>query len=170
MASTEAAAVHRLLAELRADRRALAARTGEVARFSVTAPDTGLPAERAAALALSLDRTYTALESIFERIARTLESGLPVGADWHRALLDDAVLDVPEVRPPVLSVRSARAADRLRRFRHFVRHAYAAELDPDQLTRLASVWNEIQPDLESDLDAFERFLQNLAARLEAPTP
>src|ERR687883_152157 len=86
-----AALIRRLLAEIGADGRALADRTGEVRTFAgpVPAPSP----ERTAALALALDRAYTALESILDRVARTLEGGAPVGEDWHRALLQNAPLE-----------------------------------------------------------------------------
>lgn len=162
---TAAALIRRLLAEIRADRRALHARVEDVRRFSTEVPEDRL-AERSAALALALDRVYSALESILERVARTLEGGLPVGADWHRELLHDSTLDIPEVRPPVLHESSSAAADQLRRFRHFLRHAYAAELDSERVRQLAATWLAAVPSLAADLDRFEQFLVELAARLE----
>ena len=35
------------------------------------------------------------------------------------------------------------ATDHLRRFRHFLRHAYAAELDRERLGRLAKTWLDL---------------------------
>jgi hypothetical protein len=136
-AETGSALVRRLLAEIRADRSALDARTQEVRRFSHPTAESTASVERVGALALALDRAYTALESILERIVRTLEGDIPVGPDWHRALLHNASLDIPGVRPPLLRPTTIAAADHLRRFRHLLRHAYAAELDADRLDTLA---------------------------------
>jgi hypothetical protein len=105
-----------------------------------SAPSPQPPPERPGALALALDRAYTALESVLDRIARTLEGGPPVGEDWHRALLANATLEIEDVRPRILGPHAFAAADDLRRLRHFVRHAYAAPLDLDRLRAVASRW------------------------------
>ncbi len=162
-AETGSALVRRLLAEIRADRGALDARTQEVRSFAESAAS----AERASALALALDRAYTALESILERIARTLEGDIPVGPDWHRALLHNASLDIPGVRPPLLRAPTIAAADHLRRFRHFLRHAYAADLDAQRLDTLARVWLESGDALAADLNAVERLLEAMIVHLDA---
>jgi hypothetical protein len=166
MASDDAAIVRRLRAEIRADRDALAERCSEVEQFSSdTEP---VPAERPGALALALDRAYTAMESILDRVARTLEGGAPTGADWHRSLLRNASLDIEGVRPAILSAESEPALDELRRFRHFVRHAYAAPLDWPRVRRASQVWLDALPRVQDDLDAFETFLTKLAEELDAP--
>jgi len=164
LAEAGAALIRRLLAEVAADRRALADRTAEVRRFSAPVP--APPPERPAALALALDRAYTVLESIFERVARTLEGGAPVGGDWHRALLQNAALDIEHVRPPILGGSSLAAADELRRFRHFLRHAYAASLDAERIARVAASWLSAFAAVEADLDAFSDFLRRMAESLD----
>jgi chorismate mutase len=150
---TGAALIRRLLAEIAADRRALADRTAEVRRFSAPVP--APPAERPAVL-----------ESILERVARTLEGGAPVGEDWHRALLRNAALEIERVRPPILGNSALAAADDLRRFRHFLRHAYAASLDAARIARVAASWTSAFQAVEADLDAFSDFLRRLAESLE----
>jgi hypothetical protein len=155
--------VRRLLAEVRGDRRALVDRCSDVSTFA--APSASPSPERSQALALALDRTYTALESILERVARTLEAGLPVGEDWHRALLQGAALEIDQVRPAILGAQAIVAADRLRRFRHFLRHAYSAAIDPVQVAAVAAAWLGDLPMVAADLDRFEEFLERLAGRL-----
>jgi hypothetical protein len=157
------ALVRRLLAEVRADRGTIVRRSGEVKRWSD--PEASTP-ERCAALALALDRTYTAFESILERIARSLEGGPPAADDWHQSLLANASLDIERVRPRILGESAAAAASELRRFRHFLRHAYAADLDADRLRVLARGWTEALPSVETDLDRFESYLTALARTLE----
>lgn len=165
MAPPEAGAlIRRLLAEIAADRRALVDRTAEARRYSTAAPATS--PERTAAIALTLDRAYTALESLLERVARTLEGGAPTGGDWHRTLLQNAALEIEHVRPPVLRDSSLAVADELRRFRHFLRHAYAASLDTERVARMAASWLDAFAAVEADLDAFSSFLRRLAESLE----
>lgn len=164
-AESSAARVRRLVAEIRADRRALRARTDEVDGYVRAGVESGTP-ERTAALALGIDRSYTAVESILDRVARTLEGGSPDGADWHAELLRDAGLDIERVRPAVLTSPVLEAAHEARRFRHFLRHAYGAELDAARVLEVARVWLDARVQLEADLDRFEAFLGDLAARLE----
>lgn len=160
----DAAAIRRLRAEIASDRRALTARSAEVRTFSQAADP--LPAERPSALALGLDRTYTSLESVLERIARTLEGGLPEGPDWHRSLLGNASLNIDKVRPSILGAEAQVAADELRRLRHFLRHAYAATLEWERLRLVATSWLAAESRVQADLDAFEAFLDQLANTLD----
>jgi hypothetical protein len=161
----EAALLRRLVSELRADWRAVEARTADVRAFAT--PSSPPPAERTAALALALDRAYTALESILERVARTLEGGAPTGADWHRELLRNAALVIEKVRPAILGPAALAAADELRRFRHFLRHAYAAALDPARVATRGDQWLGAFAELQTDIDRFCAFVESLAERLEA---
>jgi hypothetical protein len=116
--------------------------------------------------AISLHQIYTALETTFERICRTLEGSLPVGADGHKALLVDMGADLPGLRPPVLSEPSVDGLRELLRFRHFVRNAYVLAWDrariADVFDRAETVW----PRVKVDMEAFVAFLDDLAAELE----
>jgi hypothetical protein len=105
----------------------------QCARAESVQPDAGAP--EAALVALSLDHAYQAFENVMVRIERAL--GLPPreGAEWHRALLADAALDLADVRPALFAPEAEHDWDELRRFRHFLRHAYPLELDPVRLLR-----------------------------------
>jgi len=158
-----AAQVRRLLAEVRADRTAVGDRTNEVREFcNGSAADFA----RHGALALALDRAYTALEALLEPVVVAFEGELDAGADWHRQLLRVAGLQIDKVRPAVLGPRSLDPADELRRFRHFLRHAYPARLDPAKIERVAQVWLGAFADLQADLHRLEDFLEGVATRLE----
>lgn len=163
-----AALIRRLSAEIATDRQALAARGVELGDF--LSDEATAPATRAAALALVLDRSYMGLEALMERVVRALDGETPSGPNWHPRLLELACLDVPRVRPAVLR-RAAQAADELRRFRHFVRHGYAAPLDPDRVRELAESWRESDEALDQDLDDLQSFLDELSASAErGPEP
>lgn len=98
-----------------------------------TDPHLGQP--EAALVALSLDHAYQAFEQILVRVEQAL--GLPArtGEHWHRRLLADATEVVPGVRPAIVPKSIERRWEALLGFRHFLRHAYAVELDPDRLSR-----------------------------------
>jgi hypothetical protein len=118
-----------------------------------------------AIVALGLHRWYSALEAILERIERTFGT-LPSGPDWHLDLLEGATFEMPETRPPILP---AAELDRLReilKFRHFLRHAYAVELDRIKPTALVGDLTAVDAPVGRALEAFETYLVAAAHALE----
>jgi hypothetical protein len=101
--------------------RGWAAVKEHLARARRTNPSRG-DAE-AALVALSLDHAYQAFETILLRLERGV--GLPerTGASWHAALLADAALALPGVRPALFPSEALADWDAVLRFRHFLRHA-----------------------------------------------
>jgi hypothetical protein len=95
--------------------------------------DPGRGAPEAALVALALDHAYQAFEQLLLRLEAAL--GLPErsGQHWHRRLLADATLVLPGVRPAVIPTSVERDWEELLGFRHFLRHAYAVELDAERL-------------------------------------
>jgi hypothetical protein len=110
-----------------------------------------------ALVALSLDHAYQAFETLLVRVERAL--GLPerAGANWHNELLADASLELENVRPSIVSNEAALHWRALLRFRHFLRHAYAVDLDAAELARnrahfeiaVASTRNRVQQLLDA---------------------
>ena len=109
--------------------------------------------------ALALHHYYTAIESFLERVARTFEGRLPSDADWHRTLLHGATLELENVRPALLSAGAERCLLELLRFRHFLRHAYSAELDAERLKELTSEAVSCADKVSADLAAFREHLR-----------
>jgi hypothetical protein len=93
----------------------------------------------------------------FERALRLPERS---GEHWHRALLADAALELTGVRPPL--VAEERDWEELLAFRHFLRHAYAADLDATRLRKNVAC-------LERALAATAPLLREALAMLE-PDP
>lgn len=95
--------------------------------------DPAVSGPNAAWVALALDHAYEAFESLLRRLEIAL--GLPArsGERWHLTLLEDAAMDIPGLRPPIVPANAARHWMELLEFRHFLRHAYAVDLDPDRL-------------------------------------
>ncbi len=87
--------------------------------------------------ALNLHGFYSGLERVFETLALQMDGTLPKGDTWHRDLLEQMTLDVPGIRPPVMSESKVQALDEYRRFRHVVRNVYAEHLDPQRIGDLA---------------------------------
>ena len=127
--------------------------------------------EAAAYLAVKLHAWYTAFESILERIARVVESGLPGGPSYHQDLLRGMALPLAVVRPAVLNPARLGDLAELLAFRHFFRHAYAVALDEAELRSHAARLERTHPGVREDLRGFEQVVLGWIQKLEdAATP
>lgn len=110
-------------AECRRDWDAVRAHSG---RASSADPSEG--AAQAALVALSLDHAYQAFETLLVRLERAAGLAERTGSGWHAALLADAAIDVPKLRPALFPPYALADWDALLGFRHFLRHAYVVDL------------------------------------------
>jgi hypothetical protein len=85
-------------------------------------------------VALALDHAYQAFEQILIRVEQALRLPERTGEHWHRRLLADATEALPGIRPAIVPKGVERDWEELLGFRHFLRHAYAVELDPERLS------------------------------------
>jgi hypothetical protein len=125
-----------------------------------------LGAEALAFLAVELHAWFTGLENNLERIARTVEGSLPGGPSSHQDLLRGMTLELPDVRPAVLSPVLTPDLAKLLSFRHFFRHPYAVVLDEERLRAHATRLAHLRGRVRSDLEAFAAHCLNQARRLE----
>lgn len=155
-------AVERLRAEVRSDRDAVSRWLDELAAIGL-----GSEADRGnlARAAWALHHAYSGIEAILERTMRTIEGSLPEGPDFHKGLLDAAALDLEEIRPPLLSRETVIQLHDMRAFRHFVRHAYAVDLDAERLADLQRRSVDLRGPLDVDLDRLDAWLVELSMRL-----
>ena len=63
------------------------------------------------------------------------------------------------LRPALVSPEHQAELTELRRFRHFLRNAYAVDLDAARLDRLADIIARVHPGLDADLAAMIDFLE-----------
>jgi hypothetical protein len=113
--------------------------------------------------ALNTHDCYSSLERLFEQIATVVDQSLPGSHDWHRELIRQMTVDVPGVRPPVLSQGTAAALDEYRRFRHVVRNVYAFELDPTRIEALTTSLRQVFTQASMELQAFADILVRLSS-------
>ena len=90
------------------------------------------------ALVTYLDDFYKGCERICERVAVTLDDGLPQGERWHQTLLQQMGESGGHSRPPLFDTALLAELDQYRRFRHLVRHIYGYELEAERVQVLAS--------------------------------
>lgn len=114
------------------------------------------------AVGLNLQGFYNGLERLFESIARQIDGSIPEGGSWHRDLLKQMALDVPGVRPSVISQETAVALEDYLGFRHIVRNLYTWDLDPTKVSQLVDRLPKIISMLDADLEKFGHFLEAAA--------
>ncbi len=113
-------------------------------------------------VALNLHSFYSGLERIFEFIATDID-GIRLGGDrWHTELLQQMMLDMPDVRPTVLSRPIVAQLDNYRKFRHLVRNVYTRTLKPDELEKLVMPLPVLWAEIREQLAAFGRYLDQMA--------
>ena len=108
-------------------------------------------------LADILCNTYTCIETILFRIARTFENHLEPN-QWHKELLRKMYIDIPNIRKAVLSKESYQILDELRRFRHFKRYYYDFDYDWLRLDYLRLIYEKLIPLIKNELNHYIDFL------------
>lgn len=80
---------------------------------------------------------------------------------WHTDLLDHMTLEVPEVRPRVISAETFSDLSELMRFRHFKRYYFNLAYDWERLDAIVQRLKRVHPRLDGELDQFERLAKRL---------
>jgi len=111
-------------------------------------------------VALNLHSFYNGLERLMELVALEMDGGTLGGEFWHIELLRQMALELPSVRPAVLSAETGQLLDEYRKFRHRVRNIYAAHLSAARMEHLVknlpSTWNQARTELLAFADFLER--------------
>jgi len=93
------------------------------------------------ALGFTLHNAYGGFENYFLRVSKFFENNLPHDS-WHKALVDKMGLDIPGLRPALITDPQDKAAVlELLKFRHRFRNLYGEDLDPvktEAVQRIAS--------------------------------
>lgn len=105
-----------------------------------------------------LESGYTAIETLLVRISQAFENHL-LPDRWHSDLLDKMALEIPTVRPRVLSMETLARLRELMRFRHFTRYYFELDYDWRKIDLLVSMFREAVPLLGRDLEAFSAKLK-----------
>jgi hypothetical protein len=111
-------------------------------------------------VALNIHSFYSGLERVFEKISSAVDGSLPQGLNWHQELLNQMALEIPDVRPAVISEKTRQQLDTYRGFRHVVRNVYTYHISPDKMKPLAKGIRPVFKQIEKELTAFSRFIKN----------
>lgn len=112
--------------------------------------------------AMRVQQFYTALEDLLKQIAKSFENHIETMSHFHKELLIRMHTEIPKIRPAVLSSQSLTFLDKIRAFRHFVRHAYDCELDEEELRILKDRLKKDFPCVLQDLHTFRSFITTLS--------
>jgi hypothetical protein len=104
---------------------------------------------------------YTGIEKIFESIAKEVDRRLPLGEEWHSELLHQMTLDLPGLRPPVITAHAEKKLREYLGFRHLFRKRYGFELDWQKLKKLLLGMPQIRSNLETEIGKFFDTLNSL---------
>lgn len=110
---------------------------------------------------LNMHDVYSGFERMFKQIAATVDGNVPNGGEWHRELLEQMGLNLPKVRPPVLTSDSIEQLDEYLRFRHVVRNVYTFSFDPERISRLVKELKPSFDHIRQELLTFANFLEQV---------
>ncbi len=119
------------------------------------------------AIALYLHNFYNNVEHVFEMIAAEVDGNVPSGRAWHRDLLTQMTLVLPEIRPAVLTSETTQALDEYLRFRHVVRNVYAFQFEMERLAPLVEQLPATYERLSGEIEVFVHFLLSMSHADEA---
>lgn len=142
-----------LIAAIAADREAMAKRL-EALNDAVQRPQWETDAAVSDHVGTCIHHWYGGAEGILERLCRAFEGKLPAGDRWHNQLLDQMALDLGATRGPVIAGETRDALRKVLAFRHFFRHAYAAEWEPELLEMAVGNLRRAADLFDRDIDGF----------------
>lgn len=112
------------------------------------------------ALASYICDFHTACERISERVAVTLDGGMPKTENWHEQLL----LQIAEIggddRPTLWQGSLLLQLNDYRKFRHLARHSYNLQLRKPRVLELAQQIEIILPKIQRAIATFNRWLES----------
>jgi hypothetical protein len=115
--------------------------------------------ERMAAAAFLSERAYTACEAALERLAKVFGDEPTHSATYHKELLELYAHPWDNIRPALISPPTLAQLDPLRKYRHFLRHAYGVQLHPERVRENAELILRAVEGLMHDWSQFRTWLE-----------
>ena len=112
--------------------------------------------------ALKTQQFYTSIEDLLKQVAKSFENHIEDLTSFQKELLIRMNTEVPNIRPRLLCVESLLLLDKIRAFRHFIRHAYDCELLESELSQIQNLLNTHFKDVDKDFEQFKFFVEELA--------
>lgn len=106
------------------------------------------------ASAYALSSVYSCYEDIFKHIAKTFENRIENLASWHSELLNRMMIEVPDIRPHVISEASFAVLNEMRSFRHVFRSSYVFVIDSERILALSKKWSMSKFQIKKEIETF----------------
>lgn len=106
---------------------------------------------------------YSGCERLAERVAVTVDGGLPQGRNWHEQLLQQLATPGGQGRPPLWDSDLLAKLETYRAFRHRARHLYSIQLDGARVLTLAQGVPGVYPLVEQAVERFSQWLEQQAS-------
>lgn len=120
------------------------------------------PYESRYVFALKAQQFYTAIEDLLKQVAKAFENNIQDPSIFHKELLMRMHMEIPKIRPQLLSDESLLLLDKVRAFRHFIRHAYDCELLESELREIQNKLITHYQTLDKDFIGFRGFVEDLS--------
>ena len=146
--------IRRLVGAIDSELQHLAALRAEAATVS---PDSDTVTLRARGSILH--DFYGGVERVFLRIAEEVDGNSPKGEHWHRRLATDMTLELPEIRPAVVTPDLRNRLEDYLAFRHRFRNVYGYVLDAERLAPLEERLPGTLQTFEEQVRAFLRWME-----------
>ena len=105
---------------------------------------------------------YCAFEDLFKLVSSFWENNLSADGDYHVNLLKRMMVNIKDIRPPLLFLESYGYLNELRGFRYVFRHAYSYGLDDERVTYLIRKTISKKARILTDLSKFREKIEKLA--------
>lgn len=104
---------------------------------------------------------YCCVEKIFKRVVTTMDEDMPSERSWHIDLLIRMTLDIPDIRPKVISTPLKEELREYLQFRHVFRNIYGFELKWAVILPLIENIENIFLSIQKELTEFILFLKSI---------
>lgn len=86
---------------------------------------------------------YNCCERIFKIISKEINGNLSTAIKWHKELLNKMRIEIPGLRPKLISEKLAAELDQYLSFRHLFRNIYGFELASEKLDFLVNKFEKV---------------------------
>lgn len=108
---------------------------------------------------------FMASERIFKLIAKEIDEDLPETDDWHKKLLRQMSVDLPEIRPAVIDKKLYYLLEEYLKFRHLVRNIYGFQLDYKRFSHLVTDIDIAISEIVKQINSFLNKMDEIARKI-----
>ncbi|PKM79411.1 MAG: hypothetical protein CVU88_05925 [Firmicutes bacterium HGW-Firmicutes-13] len=108
---------------------------------------------------------YMAIERIFKLIAKEIDDQLPEGDEWHKKLLRQMSVEIPLIRPAVITKTLFYKLEDYLKFRHLVRNIYGFQLEYNRFNYLIKDMNSVAAEVAEQVKSFLNDMQDIAKNI-----